>query len=180
MEAQGNRIVSSRSGKSETRHHRHISHSSRPGIVAGAVLRSARLSADLSREDLAEMIGASEETIRAWEDGSSPLASVPLPDVAMLEASLTASGADPNLVADLGVAAWCDLVILAVVHGEDTACLMADPIAVDPAFAELLAWCLAGRVPDRHQPHVEPGPLLTDAALVDRAIESLGIQATDD
>ena len=74
---------------------------------------------------------------------------------------------------DLGVAAWCDLVILAVVHGENTACLMADPIAVDSAFAELLAWCLAGRVPERHQPYAETGPLLTDPALVEQTTKTL-------
>jgi transcriptional regulator with XRE-family HTH domain len=141
--------------------------------VAGAVLRSARLSADLSQEDLAAITGVSAETIRAWEDGSSPLASVPLPHVEMLEASLRASGADPNLVMDLGVAAWCDLVILAIAHREDTTCLMADPIAVDPAFAELIAWCLTGHVPERHQPYVETGPLLTDPALIEQATKTL-------
>ena len=173
MEAQGNRIAPSASANSKTSHHRHISHSSRPGIVAGAVLRSARLSANLSREDLAEVMGASEETIRAWEDGSSPLASVPFPRIATLEASLRANGADPNLVADLGVAAWCDLVILAVADHEDTACLMADPIAVEPAFAELLAWCLTGHVPERHQPYAETGPLLTEPALIEQATRTL-------
>jgi transcriptional regulator with XRE-family HTH domain len=166
-------MAPSASGSSETRQHRHVRHSSRPGIVAGAVLRSARLSADLGQESLAAMTGVSEETIRAWEDGSSPLASVPLPRVATLEASLRASGADPNLVVDLGVAAWCDLVILAVAHHEDTACLMADPIAVNPVFAELLAWCLTGHVPERHQPYVETGPLLTDPALIEQATKTL-------
>jgi transcriptional regulator with XRE-family HTH domain len=150
-----------------------MSHSSRPGIVAGAVLRSARLSAGLSQENLAAVTGVSEETIRAWEDGSSPLASVPAPRIATLEASLKASGADSNLVADLGIAAWCDLVILAIAHHEATACLMADPIAVDPAFAELLAWCLTGRVPERHQPYAGSGPLLTDPALIERATKTL-------
>lgn len=161
------------SGSSETRHHRHFKHSSRPGIVAGAVLRSARLSADLSQEDLAAVAGVTEQTVRAWEEGSSPLASVPLPRVARLEASLRTSGADPNLVADLGVAAWCDLVILAVARHEDTTCLMADPIAVDPAFAELLAWCLTGHVPERHQPYAETGPLLTGPALIEQATKTL-------
>jgi transcriptional regulator with XRE-family HTH domain len=111
MEARGNRTTPSASGNSETRHHRHISHSSRPGIVAGAVLRSARLSADLSQDELTAITGVSEEAIGAWEDGSSPLASAPLPHVEMLEASLRASGADPNLVMDLGVAGatWSSL-----------------------------------------------------------------------
>jgi transcriptional regulator with XRE-family HTH domain len=95
----------SANGSSEAIHHRYVRRSSRPGIVAGAVLRSARLSADLSQEDLAAMTGVSEETVRAWEEGSSPLASVPLPEVATIEASLRASGADPNLVVDLGIAA---------------------------------------------------------------------------
>jgi len=163
----------SASGNSETRHHRHVRHSSRPGIVAGAVLRSARLSADLSQEDLATMTGVSRGTIRAWEEGSSPLASVPLPRVATLEASLRAGEADPKLVVDLGVAAWCDLVILAVAQHDDTTCLMADPIAIDPTFAELLAWCLTGHVPERHRPYAEPGPLLTDPALIEQATETL-------
>lgn len=163
----------SASGSSETRHHRHVRHSSRLGIVAGAVLRSARLSAGLSQENLAAITGASEETIRAWEEGSSPLASVPLPHVEMLEASLRASGADPDLVVDLRIAAWCDLVILALAHHEGTTCLMADPIALDPAFAELLAWCFRGHVPERHQLYVETGPLLTDPALIEQLIKTL-------
>jgi transcriptional regulator with XRE-family HTH domain len=166
-------MAPSASDSSEAPRHRHFSHSGRPGIVAGAVLRSARMSAGLSREDLAEVLGASVETIRAWEDGSSPLASVPLPHVEMLEASLRASGTDPDLVMDLGVAAWCDLVILAVAQREDTTCLMADPIAVDPAFAELIAWCLTGHVPERHQPYVETGSLLTDPALIEQATRTL-------
>jgi DNA-binding XRE family transcriptional regulator len=149
----------SASGCSETRRHRRVRQGSRPGIVAGAVLRSARLSAHLSQENLAAVTGVSQETVRAWEEGSSPLASVPIPRIASLEESLRASGADPNLVLDLGVAAWCDLVILAVAHHVDTSCLMADPIAVDPAFAQLLAWCLTGHVPERHQPYAENGAI---------------------
>lgn len=155
-------MTASGSQSCRARRHRHTNHCSRPGIVAGAVLRSARLSAGLSQANLAALISVGEEAVRAWEEGSSALASVPLPRVARLEASLRTNGADPDLVADLSAAAWCDLVMLAVVRHEDTTCLIADPITHDPAFAELLAWCLKGHVPDRHQPYVEPGPLLTD------------------
>jgi transcriptional regulator with XRE-family HTH domain len=145
----------------------------RPGIVAGAVLRSARLSAGVSQAHLAEATGVGEETVRAWEEGSSPLASVPLPLVAAVEASLRKSGASPDVIADLGAAAWCDLVILAIADHEDTTCLMADPVTNDVAFGELLAWCLSGEVPDRYRPHAEPGPLLADSALIGQATQSL-------
>ncbi len=149
--------------------------SGRPGIVAGAVLRSARLSAGVSQASLAAAAGVGEETVRAWEAGSSPLASVPLPRIAALEASLNESGASPHLVADFGAAAWCDLVILAIADHEDTACLMADPVTKEVAFGELLAWCLAGDVPDRYRPYADPGPLLADSFLIGQATQSLAL-----
>ena len=81
----------------------------------------------------------SEETVQSWEDGSSPLASVHFPQVETLIGALTATGADPAIVADLHAAAWCDLIIVAFATLEDTACLLADPITREVAFGELLA-----------------------------------------
>lgn len=129
----------------------------RPGSVAGAVLRASRLSAGASRAVLAARADVTEQAIQSWEDGSTPLASVPFPQVETLIAALTATGADPAIVADLHAAAWCDLVILAFAALEDTACLLADPMTREVAFGELLAWHMVDRVPARYQPYASPG-----------------------
>jgi hypothetical protein len=149
----------------------------RPGVVAGAVLRGARLSASVSEANLAAASGVAEDTVRSWEDGSSPLAAVSLPHVEGLEAALRDAGANPRIVADLGAGAWCDLVILAVTGHEDTTCLTADPVTSEDAFSELLAWSLVGHVPARYRPYAAPVPLLTNSILAERVIQTL--DATD-
>lgn len=144
----------------------------RPGVVAGTVLRAARRSAHITEEDLASTSGVSQETIQAWEEGAAGLASVPLPNVEHLQAALREAGANPQVVADFAAAAWCDLVIVAMTNDEDTTCLMADPISRDVAFGELMLWTLGGHIPPRYQPYADPGPLLADAAVIQRLISS--------
>ena len=128
------------------------------------MLRGARLSAGASEAELAGAAGVTEGTIRGWECGSAPLASVLLPDIERLQDALVEAGADPHLVADIVTAAWCDLVILAIIDGEDTTCLMADPVTSEVAFSELLAWSLAGVIPTRYRPYAEPGPPLAGSS----------------
>lgn len=147
-----------------------------PGTVAGAVLRSARLSASLSEARLAKAAGVSEATIHAWEHGSLPLASVPAPGIERLEAALNTAGAERLLVADLAAAAWCDLVILTITDSEDASCLLADPIAGEDAFHELLAWAIADQPPARHRPYAVPGRLLPTA---DLALTAAVVHALD-
>jgi hypothetical protein len=149
----------------------------RAGVVAGAVLRGARLSAGISEAGLAAASGVAEDTVRSWEDGSSPLASLPLPRFEGLEAALRDTGANQRIIADLAAAAWCDLIILAISGHEDATCLAADPVTSEDAFGELLGWSLAGRVPARYHPYAPPGPLLADSILVERVIRTL--TATD-
>jgi transcriptional regulator with XRE-family HTH domain len=146
-----------------------------PGIVAGTVLRAARLSARLARAELAESVGVDEATLAAWEDGAEPLAAVPYQVFEHLETALTA-GADPGLVADLTIGVWCDLVIAAVADAHDVACLMADPAATEQAFSELLAWSVGGHRPARYHSFIGPGPLLqpADVGLTGGAIRKLG------
>ena len=130
-----------------------------PGVVAGAVLRAARLSAGMTEARLAIAADLPLKAIRDWEEGSSLLAAVPLPEVERLQAALRKAGADPRLVADFAAAAWCDLVVVAMINDEDTTCLMADPLSRDVAFGELLLWSLAGHIPPRYQPYFSPTPL---------------------
>jgi hypothetical protein len=148
---------------------------SAPGIVAGTVLRAARLSARLARQELADAVGADEATIAAWEDGIEPLADVPYPVFGRLEAALSAD-AERGLVTDLTVAVWCDLVIAAVANAQDVGCLMADPTAAGEAFGELLAWSVGWHRPTRYHAFIGPGPLLrlADVALLAGSIRKLG------
>jgi transcriptional regulator with XRE-family HTH domain len=134
-----------------------------PGTIAGTALRSARLSAHLSEQQLAARAVVQEDTIRRWEAGSRPLDSAPADQLERLEEALRAANADPALVADLWVAAWCDLLIGAIIDGEDTSCLLADPLAAEDALRELLAWAITGQPPERHQPYVPRRRLLPSA-----------------
>jgi transcriptional regulator with XRE-family HTH domain len=148
-------------------------HTTHAGAVAGAVLRGARLSAGISEASLAAASGVAEDTVRSWEDGSSPLASLPLPRFESLEAALRDTGADQRIVADLAAAAWCDLIIVAITDHEDATCLTADPVTSEDAFGELLGWSLAGCVPARYVPYAAASPLLADSALVEQVVQAL-------
>jgi len=153
-------VASTASLDMPTRHR--VSHSANrgflPRVIAGAVLRAARLSAGISEARLAMAAGLPLKSIRDWEEGSSLLAAVPLPQVERLQAALRKAGADPGLVTDLDAAAWCDLVVVAMINDEDTTCLIADPLSRDVSFGELLLWSLAGHVPSRYQSYTGYGP----------------------
>lgn len=129
--------------------------------VAGVVLQAARRSAGLSPRELAEALNLAEQTLRAWENGTEPLASVPIGQLDTLIATLRAADADPELVADIDAAAWCDVVLMTRARKEDTGCLLADPLASTRNFAELLDWVTAGNVPERYRPYAS-GTTFTD------------------
>jgi transcriptional regulator with XRE-family HTH domain len=141
--------------------------------VAGAVLRSARRSAHISQARLATACGVTENIIRTWENGSSPLAAVPMPQIVVLIDALLEAGACRPLTVDLTVAIWCDLIITAVAASEDVTCMLADSIAAEDVFDELMAWCLEGRIPQRHLPYAGPGPLVSEQALIERIRHAL-------
>lgn len=147
--------------------------SSPRGIVAGTVLRAARLSAGLAQGRLAAAIDTDAEAVGAWEDGTEALATLPYPVVERFGSALADAGADPALVADLTTAIWCDLVIEAMTDSKDLGCLMSDPIAAEQAFAELIAWSISGDRPARYSPYVGPGPLIIDCAFKASAAKGL-------
>ena len=145
------------------------------GVIAGAALRSARRSAGLSPARLAGAAGLDHATLTSWESGTEPLASAPSPVVKQLESALREAGAAPGLIADLSIAAWCDLVLQGIVAGEDVSCLLADPLAWTDAFGELLAWVITDQPPARHLPYAGHGRLLptADSGLTARVILAL-------
>lgn len=142
-------------------------------VVAAAVLRAARTSARLTETGLAIVCEADEATIRAWEDGSLPLTTVPAPHLEQLKHALANAGASTRIVADLDAGAWCDLVMLAVASSDDCTGLLSDPISVEATFRELLAWALHDRIPARYALYVLPGALITDQSLAERAVAVL-------
>lgn len=120
--------------------------------VAGTVLRAARLSAGLSSRQLAAAAGVDEQTIIFWERGTEPLASVPVTQIEILKGALRTAGADEQLIADLDAAAWCDVVLGVMAAHDDISCLLADPLARERAFGELLSWAISGNHPARYAP----------------------------
>lgn len=75
-----------------------------------------------------------------------------------MKTALRQAGTRPDLIADLGAAAWCDRAVDAIARRGDAGCLLADPLARGPAFAGLLAWAVAGRMPARYASHVGSAP----------------------
>jgi len=131
----------------------HLAH----GLVAGAVLRAARQSAGLSGSELAAAVSLTDTLIHSWETGAEPLASVPVPHIDKLKSALRTAGAQARLVDDLDPAAWCDLVLEATLAREDASCPLADPLASDPAFSELLTWAITGNPPARYTRYADAG-----------------------
>jgi DNA-binding transcriptional regulator YiaG len=120
------------------------------GLAAATALRAARLSAGLSQDELAEAQHTSVDAIRSWEDGTTQLASLPIADIDLLKETLSAAGADQQLVADIDAGAWCDVVLTTLAGGEDASCLLADPLASEPGFSDLLGWVISGQIPARY------------------------------
>jgi hypothetical protein len=102
------------------------------GLAAGLALCAARLSGGLTLPALADALQVSESTISAWEDGTEPLACIPVDAVDFIKTALLAANADPELIADIDPATWCDVILMAMDSGEDTSCLLADPLAAAP------------------------------------------------
>jgi len=127
-----------------------------PGAITGAVLRAARRSAGLTTARLAKIAGLREAALLLWEYGDPPLGVEPTACPARLRAALRGADADPQIIADLDTAIWCDLIVTGLTDGLRTH--LDEP--PDPAVLKLLAWATAGVLPDHYSPHAHRGPLL--------------------
>jgi DNA-binding transcriptional regulator YiaG len=135
-----------------------------PGTIGGAIVRAARRSAHLPRPRLARLLNVNTATLRAWENGSTSLFSVPYGQLQQLAEVLQAAGAQVGQeLGELLLAAQCDLLLTGMLQGfEDYA--EVPPIEGDGADAEaarrLLRWALAGVIPERYRQRASRRPLL--------------------
>ena len=151
---------------------------SAPGVIGGAIIRAARHSAGLSRQDLARMLTADPSTVRDCENGVLPLFSVSYHQLCQLADALHQAGARVGHDKDeLLLASQCDLLIAGMLRGfEDYA--EVPPIEEDvagEAARSLLRWALTGEVPARYRSYVPAGRLLTgtDASFLAGAVRDL-------
>ena len=153
---------------------------SAPGVIGGAVIKAARRSAGLSRQDLARMLAVSPRTVHTWENGTRPLFSVRYDQLRQIADTLRNAGASVGReVADLVLASQCDLLIAGILHGfEDYA--EVPPIDDDSegeAARGLLRWALTGMVPDRCRAYALAGPLLAEPDVILFAAAARDLQA---
>jgi transcriptional regulator with XRE-family HTH domain len=151
---------------------------SAPSVIGGAIIRAARRSADLSRQDLARMLTVDPGTVHDWETGVRPLFSVSYHQLCQLSEALHQAGASVGHDKDeLLLASQCDLLIAGILRGfEDYAEVPPiDEHVAGEAARSLLRWALTGEVPDRYRSYVPAGRLLTgtDASFLAGAVRDL-------
>lgn len=114
------------------------------GVIAGAVLRDARLSAGLTQEDMAEAVGADVGTVKGWESGRRPLGSVKAGRVAGVRRDLARAGASRSALGLLGTAVDADMFTSSVIAGDVTE--LAAEVITRP-WTQLVARAVAGGSP---------------------------------
>lgn len=114
------------------------------GVIAGAILRHARLSAGLTQEDMAEAVGADPGTVKGWETGRRPLSAVKAGRLAGVRRALARAGASRPALGLLGAAVDADAFTSSVIAG-DASDLAAEVIT--RPWTRLVAWAVAGAAP---------------------------------
>jgi transcriptional regulator with XRE-family HTH domain len=151
------------------------------GIIGGAVITAARRSGHLTRPKLARLLNVSTASLRAWENGSTPLFSVPYGQLQQLAEALGGAGAQVGQeLGELLLAAQCDLLLAGMLQGfEDYA--EVPPTEGDSADAEvargLLRWALAGVIPERYRQCASRHPLLNKDDVAFFTVLATGLQA---
>nr|BFE51652.1 hypothetical protein GCM10017745_50790 [Saccharothrix mutabilis subsp. capreolus] len=128
------------------------------GSVSGFVLALSRQAAELTQDQLAELLGVDVDTVQGWESGRHPLAAVGSGELLRLSARLTRAGApastrrhlndaiEADLVLATGItagAAWVDATdhpLAAAVHRKNITNLVTWPFTghTPPQLAELV------------------------------------------
>ena len=137
-----------------------------PGVIAGAVLRAARLSANLARGRLARKLCVRRATVRGWENGTMPLFGLPYGQLHQLAETLNSFGATVgNDLNELLLASQCDMLIISMVSGEEN---YADVPPIGERTPEgaaadaLLRWAAQGAIPTDYVKLAPATPLLAN------------------
>ncbi len=111
------------------------------GVIAGAILQTARRTAGLTQEGLAEAAGHSVDTIKRWESGQRPLGRVKAVELAKVQRQLRTLGARPSLVARMQTAVEADAFLAQATTGDG------GPLGeevVTREWSSLVGWALTG------------------------------------
>jgi transcriptional regulator with XRE-family HTH domain len=150
-----------------------------PGVIGGAIIKAARRSVGLSRQDLASMLAVRPRTVHTWENGARPLFSLRYDRLCQIVDALRESGA---LVGqeegELVLASQCDLLITGILHGfEDYAEVPPIEDAQGEAARDLLRWAMTGTAPARYRAYTLTGPLLARPDVILFAAAARNLQA---
>ncbi|ASY34149.1 MULTISPECIES: helix-turn-helix transcriptional regulator [unclassified Streptomyces] len=121
----------------------------RSGIVSGHVLRMIREQNGRTRDELAELLEVSLDTVAGWESGRRPLTSVPVAHLLAFRHRMQAAGASAQLLEALGRALEADVLLSAALgpaHIDGPNPL--GSMVLRRELVELLAWPLGGPVPE--------------------------------
>ena len=138
-----------------------------PGVIAGAVIRAGRLSANITRRHLARNLSVRQATIRGWEAGTIPLSGVPYGQICLLAKALTSAGSAIGIgLNELLLACQCDVMIAGMLSGDENYAEV-PPIGENTpegkAASALLRWAAQGAVPSEYGDLLPTAPLLAAA-----------------
>lgn len=120
----------------------------RRAVISGHCIQLARVSAGITQERLAELLGASRNAVQGWESGRRPITAVGHGFVMALQHRLVALGARGDLVAALGPAAEADLLLAALLDAPtDEAGHPLGWTVLRHEVVEMLLWPLTGHPP---------------------------------
>jgi len=116
------------------------------GAITGSVLKLARLSAGLSQEALAELLGVSLDTVQGWESGRRPMPATRASALVDVRYELVTADANADLVAALDPAMQADWLIGQTLEPSARAHPLARLVTTRRVH-DLLVWALVGRRP---------------------------------
>jgi transcriptional regulator with XRE-family HTH domain len=129
-------------------------------MIAGAVLRAARRSTNLTQEDFAAASGVSVDAVKRWENGQRPLGRMKAADLMRLQRRLRQLGARQALLGQIHAAIEADEFTARAVAGD---CGFLGSEVTTRPWSSLIAWAVTGAPPAEARDVAQVRPLLPAA-----------------